>query len=172
MACLRATSSCITGPRKLPKRSAGRRASSATSKFGFSSARTTGAVVRCPYWVLKSAKGLLGSAPLLTIQFKKRSTTQARSASLRNGHTRIRSLSPVTYGFRRHGLILRLLGDETLESLEDPKVTLGFLGSAQKQFPDVILWCCLHRRGCRFHGFTSVGISKATARRSSVASFR
>src|ERR1017187_407467 len=40
MACMRATCSPITGPRKLPKRGAGRSASSAAREFGFKSART------------------------------------------------------------------------------------------------------------------------------------
>ena len=53
MACISSTWSRITGPRKLPKRGSGRRASRAASKSGLNRALTIGLVARCPYSLLK-----------------------------------------------------------------------------------------------------------------------
>src|SRR5207244_5289208 len=80
-------------------------------------------------------------------------------------------IEPMPYGFLRNRFILHPFGDESLESIQDAAVDLGRYRAAQMQLLDVILWCCSLRRGGGLHAFTSVGISIATARKSSVASF-
>ncbi len=109
---------------KLPKRGSGRSASSAASGLGFNSARTTGVVVRCPYCALKSANGLPVSARLFTLQSRKRfnKTRTIRDYVERPHQGSI--LEPLPYRCLRYRFVLRLLGDEALESVQDAQVNL------------------------------------------------
>ena len=80
-------------------------------------------------------------------------------------------IEPLPYRCFRYQFVFRLLGDETLESIQDAEINLERHRTAQAQFSDIMLGRCIARQQC-FHAFTPVGISRATARKSSVASFR